>query len=129
MTMRGRGAAGIVVGLTTWVVTGSAGLLALRLLWPAYAVAEPTKAYTVAMLCGRLTVALACSVAAGPVAAKIAGSRAAWCGGLILLAFSAPVHLVRVWADYPVWYHLAYLVPLVPVTGLSGRAAGATGAS
>jgi hypothetical protein len=124
-----RGLAGVVVGLLSWVVVGSAILFVLRMLWTAYALAAPTKAYTVTMLLGRLTVAVADSATAGCVAARVGGPRAAWWLGILLVAFSTTVHLIIVWTDYPLWYHLGYLLPLVPVTGLAGRLCFGTRAS
>jgi hypothetical protein len=43
-----------------------------------------------------------------------------WIGGLFL-ALSTPIHLFRVWDDYPVWYHLLYLTYIVPLAWLGGR--------
>jgi hypothetical protein len=114
--------AAVVVGFVAWVAIGGAGFLLLRTTWPSYALAEPAKSYTLPMLFSRLAVGVVCTIAAGAVAAIVAkGSRAAswWLGGLLLL-LSAPVHFGRVWAEYPVWYHFAYLLPLVPWTILGG---------
>lgn len=110
----------VLGGLVSWLLLGATGLALLRF-WPDYAAAEPTKAYTFAMMIARLTVAVIASVIAGAMAAKMSrtGAAAAWWVGVILLGGSAPIHLVRVWADYPAWYHFAYLL-LIPVTGLSG---------
>jgi len=113
-------ALGAFLGLATWIAIGSLGLFALRHLWPAYAALEPVKGYTFAMLLARLAVACVACVAAGAVAVRPAGSAGAGAAGTLLLTISLPVHLVQVWADYPAWYHVAYLVLLVPVTGLSG---------
>jgi len=124
-----RGLVGVALGLLSWVVIGSAALFVLPLLWTAYALAAPTKAYTIAMLLGRLTVAVADSATAGCVAARVGGPQAAWWLGILLVACSTPVHLISVWTDYPLWYHLAYLLPLVPVTGLAGRLCFASHAS
>ena len=111
----------VLGGLASWFILGAMGLAVLRW-WPDYATAEPTKAYTFAMLIARLTVALIASAVAGALAAKMSrsGAGAAWWVGVVLLAGSAPIHLAMVWADYPAWYHVAYLLPLIPVTGLSG---------
>jgi hypothetical protein len=124
-----RGLAGVALGVLSWVAVGSAALFALRMLWTAYALAAPTKAYTTAMLLGRLTVAVADSATAGCVAARVAGPQAAWCLGVVLIAGSTAVHLTLVWTHYPVWYHLGYLLPLVPVTGLAGQLCSASHAS
>ena len=49
----------------------------------------------------------------------IAPSRkwAPWLVGLIILAMFLPVH-VKLWDKFPLWYHLAFLVPLAPLVAL-----------
>ncbi len=124
-------APGILVGFAAWVMVAGFGFLLLRTSWPSYAVAEPTKSYTLVMLISRLMVGVVCTLAAGAVAALVAkGSRAGLFLGIILLLISAPVHLpiatgfhVSVWADYPAWYHLTFLLPLTPLTVLGGMLA------
>jgi len=115
-------ALGAFLGLAIWAVVGSLGLLVLERTWNAYALAEPMKAYSTAMLFARLAVACVACVAGGLIGARPAGAAGAWAAGTLLLVLSVPVHLVEVWADYPVWYHAAYLGLLVPVTGLAGLA-------
>jgi hypothetical protein len=50
---------------------------------------------------------------------------APWIVGLIILAIFLPVH-VSLWARFPVWYHLAFLVPLVPLVVLGASLPRAT---
>jgi hypothetical protein len=109
---RGWVALGAFPGLAAWAVIGSLGLLVLRSTWPAYAAAEPVKAYTLAMLCARLGVACIACLAAAPAGA--------WAAGTLLVVLSLPVHLFEVWRDYPAWYHVVYLSLLVPITGIGG---------
>ena len=111
-------------GLAIWLSLGALGLRALHVMWPDYARAESNKSYTLAMLIARLSISVIASVVAGVAAAKIARAASpSWWLGVLLLAGSAPLHLVVVWADYPAWYHAAYLLPLIPVCGLSGAMA------
>jgi hypothetical protein len=117
---RGRVALGAFLGLVAWAVIGGLGLLVLRSTWPAYAAVEPVKAYTLPMLWARLGVACIASLAAGMVATRPAGPAGAWAAGTLLLVLSLPIHLVEVWRDYPVWYHVVYLSLLVPITGIGG---------
>lgn len=119
----------ISVALLTGCIAAVALALAAaflgRTLWPEYAVAEPKKAYSLAMLAWRLSVGALCVAGAAYVATIIArdnGKAAWWLGGLFL-AVSLPQHLFRVWADYPAWYHVAYLSYLVPIAGMTGRIA------
>lgn len=117
---------------TVAVIAGCLGAIGIALiaallareLWPAYAAAEPAKAYTQAMLVARLVVAALCTAGGACLTTAVArdnGLAAWWLGG-ILLAISVPMHLFRVWADYPIWYHAVYLASLLPVAGLTGRA-------
>jgi hypothetical protein len=40
--------------------------------------------------------------------------------GILLLLISTAEH-IRIWEQYPVWYHLFYLAYLMPLTVLGGR--------
>lgn len=114
---------GLLAGCATAVAIAAVATLAARSLWPAYAVAEPMKAYSLAMLLSRLTAGAICAASGAAVATLVVRSdgRIGWWLGAILLAPSLWVHLVREWADFPVWYHFVYLGYLVPVAGLTGR--------
>jgi hypothetical protein len=107
------------------VVYAVAGIIfpVLRSLWPAYAAAEPEKAYSLAMLLTRLGIGVLCAAIGGCVATIVAGDdgRAGWWFGVLFLVVSLPTHLYYVWDDYPAWYHFLYLAYLVPVAGLSAR--------
>jgi hypothetical protein len=111
----------VAASLLAWVAVGSLGLLLLRVGWPAYAVAEPAKAYTTAMLLSRLGVAVLASLTAGIAAGLLGGTRAAWIAGAMLTAPSAWIHVAIVWSDYPAWYHLVYLVSVAPVLIAAAR--------
>lgn len=115
--------AGVLVGFVGWIALGAVGFFLLRTGWDAYAAAEPDKAYTFGMLLSRLAIGAVCSIAAGSLATIIAkgNRRAAWWLGGFLLLISMPIHFVSVWTDYPAWYHFAYLLPLMPITGFSGH--------
>jgi hypothetical protein len=123
-------AAAVLAGFATWIVIGGAGFFLLRTLSSSYALAEPTKSYTFPMLISRLTVGVVCTLAAGAAAtASAKGSRvASYCLAIVLFLLSAPIHLPvylpfylrNVWADYPRWYHFAYLVPLMPLIVFGG---------
>ena len=86
---------------------------------PGYVAAEPIMAFTPGMKIARLTLAVIASLAAGAAAGSIApASRGiAWLLGAIILAMFIPVH-IHLWAKFPVWYHLVFLVTLVPLVGL-----------
>ena len=98
--------AALVAGCVTAVAIALAGTFTARILWPEYAAAEAEKAFTFVMLASRLTVGVLCTSGAACVTTLIArdDGKAAWWLGGIFLATSLPIHLYRVWADYPAWY-------------------------
>jgi hypothetical protein len=117
--------ASLVVGCAGGVACAAVGFTILRALWPAYAAAEPEKAYTLAMLVSRLILGALSIAGAAGITTIIAGDngRAAyWLGGVALL-ISLPIHLYYEWSSYPIWYHIVYLSYLVPIAGLSARVA------
>jgi hypothetical protein len=111
----------IVAGLVSWAVIVTILNFGLRAAIPGYHAAEPTLQFTMAMKIGRLTEAALTSIAAGAVIGWLAPSKrwAPWLGGLIILALFLPEH-VKLWDKFPPWYHLSFLVPLVPLVALGG---------
>jgi hypothetical protein len=124
MTDKYRLIGAMAAGCVAAVVIAVAGFQSLHALWPAYALAEPTKAYTLAMYGARLSLGVVGTAGAAWVTNAIArdNGRAAWWLGGTFLAVSLPVHLYVVWDDYPASYHFLYLSYLVPVAGLTPRA-------
>jgi hypothetical protein len=105
----------VVAGLVTWAVVVTILNFGLRAAIPGYHAAETTLQFTLAMKIGRLAEAAVTSIVAGSVVRLISVARwAPWAVGLIILAMFLPVH-VKLWHAFPVWYHLAFLVPLVPL--------------
>src|SRR5690242_16320382 len=119
-----RTVASIVAGLVAWAFVVTLLNFGLRAAIPGYHAAETTLQFTMAMKIGRLTEAALASIAAGAVVSCIDPSRkwAPWLVGLIVLVMFLPAH-VGLWSKFPVWYHLAFLVPLVPFV-LLGAALG-----
>jgi peptidoglycan/LPS O-acetylase OafA/YrhL len=107
------------VGLATWVLVASLLNRGLRLALQGYAAAEPEMKFTYAMMAARLVLGALASLAAGAAARAVAPSkrRLAWVLGAVLLAAFIPIH-VRLWANFPVWYHLVFLGTLVPLVAL-----------
>ena len=116
----------VVSGLLFWAAFGSLLILALRLSWPAYEAAHPTRTFTLAMQIARLSIGAAASLAAGALVRRIAGSggRSVLATGAGLLLLSLPVHLSEpTWSHYPLRYHLIYFAYLIPLTILGGKLA------
>jgi hypothetical protein len=116
--------ASILAGLITWAVIVTVLNFGLRGALTGYHAAEATLQFTLAMKIGRLCEAALSSLAAGAVIAWVDASRrwAPWLVGLVLLASFLPVH-VQLWAKFPVWYHLAFLLPLAPLVVVGARLA------
>lgn len=108
-----------VAGLALWVVVATLLNFGLRAGLPGYAQAEPTMTFTLGMKAARLILGALASLAAGAGAGLIAPLRKGlpWLLGAIILAAFIPAH-IRIWAKFPVWYHLVFLGTLVPLVAL-----------
>ena len=111
--------ASVVAGLVAWAVIVTLLNFGLRAAIPGYHAAEAILQFTLAMKVGRLVEAAVASLATGAVIRTIAPTSrwAPWIAGLLLLAIFLPVH-IGLWGRFPVWYHLAFLVPLAPLVPL-----------
>jgi len=113
-----KGMIGVVAGLAAWLAIATAAGLIMRLFWPAYASVAAAMTFTLPMLIARLSIGAAATLIAGLVTAVIARSaRAALITGFFLLLGFIPQHIL-LWVKFPVWYHLTFLVSLVPLTYL-----------
>jgi hypothetical protein len=112
---------GIVLGLVTWAVVVTLLNFGLRAAIADYHAAEVTLDFTLAMKIGRLVEASLASVAAGAVTAWMAPEKrwAPWVVGLVMLAAFVPEH-IKLWARFPIWYHLTFLLTLAPLVALGG---------
>ena len=112
-----RAIASVLAGLAAWTVVATAANLVLRFAWPGYVAAEVPMTFTLGMLVARLAIGAVASVAAGFSTAWIAkgsGTPVKVLAGLLFLMF-IPVHY-RLWDKFPIWYHLTFLVSLIPLT-------------
>jgi hypothetical protein len=107
----------VIAALVTWIFVATVLNLALRVSWPHYHEAETAFNFTFAMKLARLVLGAISSLGAGFVAAWIANARmrAATLTGIVLLGLFIPGHY-RIWDKFPVWYHLTFLVSLLPLT-------------
>jgi hypothetical protein len=111
-----------VASLATWLLLATILDLAVRRALPGYAAAEPAMTFTFGMLIARLAIALVTSLAAGAMAAVIAprSSWVPWLLGVLLLVVFVAEHL-KLWQVFPVWYHLTFLLTLVPLVVIGWR--------
>jgi hypothetical protein len=115
----------VVVGLVTWFIVGTLLNLIVRHTIDGYAVAEHTLEFTLSMKLARLVLAALASLAAGVACRRVAPGdpRPAWVTGVLLLALFLPVH-VGLWHRFPLWYHLTFLLTLIPLVLLGARLRG-----
>ena len=113
----------IVAGLVAWIAVVALAGVIMRSSWPAYARVADAMTFTLPMMLARLSIGALATLAAGWVTAAIAPQPmlVRLMPGLILLAAFIPQH-IALWNVFPLWYHLAFLLSLVPLTYLGGRA-------
>src|SRR5580658_372807 len=104
-----------LVGLLTWVVVVSVINRVLRLSLPNYTTAEHTLQFTLGMKWARLLMAIVTSLLAGAVTRWISPSSrwAPLIVGSVVLAMFLPAH-IAIWSKFPVWYHLTFLLTIIP---------------
>ena len=109
----------VIAGLVTWIFVATVINLPLRAGWPHYHDAETALNFTLGMKLARLVLGALSSLCGGFVAGWITRGRtvAATALGIVLLTVFVPNHYL-LWAKFPVWYHLAFLVPLAPLVAL-----------
>ena len=116
----------VLLGILLWYVLVTLLDLPLRALLEGYRAAEPTFAFTLPMLLARLGISALATLATGWLLQRLSGGRPRTVGlsALLLLATLLPVH-VSLWPRFPAWYHLAFLLTLVPLYLLGARVAAA----
>ena len=104
-----------LAGLLTWMVVVTVINRVLRLSLPNYSAAEHTLQFTLVMKWTRLLMAIVTSLAAGAVTGWISPSSrwAPLIVGCVVFAMFVPVH-IAIWSKFPVWYHLTFLLPIIP---------------
>ena len=127
-----RGILGVVAGLLAFVAVATVAGIIMRGAWPDYARVADAMTFTLPMMFARLTIGAAATIAAGWVTAVIArrSTLMRLAPGLLLLMAFIPQHIM-LWEKFPVWYHLTFLLSLVPLTYLGGMTVnrGATSAA
>jgi hypothetical protein len=112
---------GVVAGLVAFVAVATIGGLILRFSWPAYASVAAAMTFTLPMLITRLSIGAVATLSAGFVTALIArrSIRPTLATGAVLLLGFVPQH-IAIWARFPAWYHLTFLLSLLPLTYAGG---------
>jgi hypothetical protein len=114
----------VIGGLLAWIGLVTLLNFGLRTAIPGYHASEPDFTFTLTMMISRLTIAALTSLAAGAVVRAVAPGSvlAPWVVGIILLALFIPVH-VHIGERLPLWYHLTFLVTLVPLVWAGAKLA------
>ena len=119
----GRNVLGVVAGLAGWAIVASIAGFIMRLSWPAYASVASAMTFTLPMMIARLLIGALATLSMGFVTALITRSSIArLIPGLLLLLVFIPQH-VKLWDKFPLWYHLTFLLSLVPLTYVGGQIA------
>lgn len=115
----------VVAGLAVWWLCLILAGLIMRATWPAYVAVADAMTFTLPMMLARLAVAAVATIVAGWVTAAIAPQSllVSLMPGLILVAMFIPQH-IALWTKFPVWYHLTFLLSLIPLTYLGGTLRG-----
>jgi hypothetical protein len=116
-----KNAIGVVAGLAVWIAVVAVAGLIMRSSWPAYARVADAMTFTLPMMLARLSIGALATLAAGWVTAALAPRPllVRVIPGIILLAAFIPQH-IALWHTFPIWYHLTFLLSLVPLTYLGG---------
>ena len=112
----------IIAGIVTWAVVVTILNIGLRLWLPGYVQVEHTLVFTLPMKIARLAMAALSSLAAGAMTRAIASASrlAPWILGLAILLPFLWLH-IHIWSKFPAWYHLTFLLPLVPLVVLGAE--------
>jgi hypothetical protein len=113
---------GVIAGLAVWIAIAVVAGLIMRSAWPEYASVADAMTFTLPMMFARLTIGALATLGAGWVTTVIArrSMLARVITGLLLLVSFVPQHIM-LWNKFPVWYHLTFLVSLVPLAYLGGQ--------
>jgi len=118
-----RNCIGIVAGLAVWLGIAFVAGLIMREAWPAYVSVAEAMTFTLPMMIARLSIGAVATISMGFVTACISQSKLAkLIPGFILLIFFIPEH-AKLWDKFPIWYHLWFLLSLVPLTYVGNRIA------
>ena len=114
---------GIVAGLAVWVIVATLAGLIMRASWPAYDRVASAMTFTLPMMMARLSIGALATISMGMVTAAMSQSVVGrLMPGVVMLIVFIPEH-VMLWGKFPVWYHLTFLLSLVPLTYAGGRIA------
>src|SRR5262249_4188245 len=111
----------IAAGLVVWFLVVVMTSPIIPALWPEYVRVAAEMNFTLEMKLVRLAIGAVATLAAGWTTAVVArGSAIAVATGAALLVIFIPDH-INLWSKFPLWYHLTFLLSLVPLSAAGGR--------
>jgi hypothetical protein len=115
---------GVVAGLVVWLIVVTVAGALMRQSWAAYERVADAMTFTLPMMLARLSIGALATLVMGLVTAIIAPQSLVtrlMPGVLLVIAF-IPQHIM-LWDKFPVWYHLTFLLSLIPLTYVGGARA------
>ena len=107
---------GVVAGLAVWMIVATVAGVIMRVSWPAYASVANAMTFTLPMMIARLSIGALATIVMGTITAVIAQSVVArLMPGILMLLLFIPQHMM-LWEKFPIWYHLTFLLSLIPLT-------------
>jgi len=121
-----KGILGVIAGVVVWVIVVTIAGLIMRAAWPAYASVADAMTFTLPMMFARLSIGAFATLVMGFVTAVVSRQSlvATLLSGVVLLIAFIPEH-ITLWNKFPVWYHLTFLLSLVPLCYVGGTLASA----
>src|SRR5689334_9570725 len=105
----------VIAAVVTWFIVATILNWILRAALPGYSAVEVSMNFTLTMMICRLILGLLSSLGAGFVCATIARNRVAVkVAAAVMVVLFLPVHYL-LWAKFPIWYHLFFLISLAPM--------------
>ena len=113
---------GVVVGFIVWSILWVGFDAVLRAVWISYDESVKAMTFSSTMLVIPLILSAIVSIISGFVAALISreNSKSSLILGILLLIVGIFVQM-SVWDKIPLWYHLTFLILLIPMTILGGK--------
>jgi len=112
---------GVVAGIVAFLMIVTVAGAIMRWSWPAYASVADAMTFTVPMMMARLSIGALATLAAGLITTIIVrqSTITRLLPGVLLLIAFIPQHIM-LWDKFPIWYHLTFLLSLVPLTYAGG---------
>jgi hypothetical protein len=127
----GKIALAVGAGAVLWAALWVGGAMLLAAVWPAHVAADRSVNDPTALL-AYIAYSVVLSIVAGYMTAKVAAAPAASRAVAILAALQLFLGImieVSAWSLTPAWYHITFLLLLVPATLYGGRLGSTTAAA